>query len=234
MNTSLTAEGVPPADHLAVVFTNCEVAHRTHQRRLGVFSRLRGQRLVAGGSVVDPHLVMAHRAVRWPVVERRRRGGGQRPDVPGQVVRRVVLLADDPVDDHGCGAVAEREVRRPCQLEGTGAVFVAPPPQANGVQFSGLFSQNVRGEIACQALALLDTVIGPRRVGGDGIHPVAADSPLPVGISSSTSSGHLVSVLGHRRGQHGQDLCDVGAARAQHQAQVESSPSWRATQHQIR
>ena len=66
---------VPPADHLAVVFTNREVSHRAHQRRLGVFNRLRGQRLVAGGSVVDPHLVVAHRAVRWPVVERRRRGG---------------------------------------------------------------------------------------------------------------------------------------------------------------
>ena len=32
--------------------------------------------------------------------------------------------------------------------------------------------------------------------------------------------GHVLGVLGHRAGQHGPDLRDVGAARAQHQAQV--------------
>ena len=41
-----------------------------------------------------------------------------------------------------------------------------------------------------------------------------------LGPQLSQQPGHILGVLGYTAGQHGPDLGDIGAARAQHQAQV--------------
>ena len=112
-------------------------------------------------------------------------------------------------------------------------------PQTHGVDLAALLTKSEGSEIACAIMDFVDvggsadssaggatarSVAGPNRTSSFPIRCWPArcrfHGAASLSLQLGQQPGHFLGMLGHRAGQHGADLRDIGAARAEHQAQV--------------